>query len=113
MKLTEIIKALDTVKHDLIKDAVATDSESTRKRSLKAALDIYRVTKKLDGVIKQLVPFEVDAITTEPAPNQLPLFKDDPKSKRTGGEPQTLKGKTDEPWTGADAIAQTASKRLA
>lgn len=113
MKLTDIIRALDAVKHDLIKDALAAQNEQHRKRSLKAALDIYRASKKLDSVLKALVPFEIDAITTEPAPNQLPLFKDDPKSKRTGGEPQTSKGKQDDAWTGPTSKVITPERQTA
>lgn len=95
MNLKTIIEQLDRTKRDLIASGLKATSEGTKKRELKAALELHRIGIKLDRVLQSLVPFDIDQITTEPDPKQLPLFKAESEPKRTGGEPQTSKGKKD------------------
>lgn len=72
--LQQTIQRLDQIKHNLIESANKTNSNETRRRELKAAVDLHKVEKKLEKILQSLVPFQLDAITTEPAPNQKQLF---------------------------------------
>jgi hypothetical protein len=72
--LQQTIQRLDKIKHELMDSANKSKSNATRQRELKAAVDIHKVTKRLEAILQTLVPFEIDAITTEPCPNQQDLF---------------------------------------
>ena len=78
MTLSDIIRLIETQKHDRVKAATNATSEESRKRELKAALDLFKVAKKLESIMKTLIPFDVPDSVVGPAPNQKALFTNDP-----------------------------------
>lgn len=63
--LMRTIQNLNDIKHRLLESAATTSSDATRRRELRAAVDIHKTTKKLDKILQSLVPFKIEALTTE------------------------------------------------
>ena len=113
MTLSDIIRLIETQKHERVKAAQSATSEESRKRELKAALDLFKVAKKLESIMKTLIPFDVPDTVVGPAPNQKALFTNEPvKGPYPNGNANTTR-KDGGDWSSNVSVTPVGAARSA